>query len=447
MVRKKRIHLSVYILVPVIFCGLSILSVIITFEILTNVSLYADVKEKYIGILILISAITTYVIAFFVLWYLLRPFEQFVEKTKNLNIQDNRQLQLNTSGKLDELYKYTDYFNKVANLLTTVQIKQLFPNIIGQSRSMRTMLTQLIKIAQTDSPVFILGESGTGKELVAASIYEHSERKGSPFIKINCAAIPDGLIESELFGHEKGSFTGAIKKKKGKFEIANGGTIFLDEIGDMPLSTQVKILRVLQEKEFEYVGGTETIKVDVRFIAATNRDIVQLMKDGLFREDLFYRLNVFSITVPPLRDRREDIPILACHFLSTSKNEKRLTSKALQVLIGYGWPGNVRELQNMLNRAVITSDNDEIDQKDLSIYSNVKGNEEWIFEKKIKYETMYQNSLDEMIREIEKDMIINALIETRGIQAKAATILGINQRSLWHRVKKYNIDVNRLKKK
>ena len=193
--------------------------------------------------------------------------------------------------------------------------------------------------------------------MIASSIYEHSMRKGKPFIKINCVAIPEGLLESELFGHEKGSFTGAIEQKKGKFEIADNGTIFLDEIGDMPLATQAKLLRVLQEKEFERVGGVKPIQVDIRFIAATNKNLPEMIKNGKFREDLYFRLNVFSISLPALRERKEDIPLIANYFLESLPKPAKLSTSALQELIGYSWPGNVRELRNILEQASILSEN------------------------------------------------------------------------------------------
>jgi transcriptional regulator with GAF, ATPase, and Fis domain len=306
---------------------------------------------------------------------------------------------------------------------------------------MRAIFTQILKVARTDSTVLISGESGTGKELVASSLYEHSFRRGKPFIKLNCVAIPEGLLESELFGHEKGAFTGATAQKIGKFELANEGTIFLDEIGDMPLATQAKLLRILQEKEFERVGGNQTIRVDVRFIAATNKNLMEMVRQGTFREDLYYRLNVFSVQLPPLRERKEDIPLLASQFLERVGNAVKLSAESLQVLTAYPWPGNVRELQNILERAAVLTDSGIIAPPHLAV--QISG---------AVPTQMYQGpestqvkSIDERIDEVEKGLIIEALSRSGGVQVKAAEILGINQRSLWHRIKKLGIDVDSLK--
>jgi transcriptional regulator with PAS, ATPase and Fis domain len=361
---------------------------------------------------------------------------QFFNKARKIPILKNSTLEKQESI-TDDLDKITMVFDNVANILSHVEAKELFPKVIGSSASMRNIFTQIMKVAPTDSTVFITGESGTGKELIAASIYEHSARKEKPFIKINCVAIPEGLLESELFGHERGSFTGAIAQKKGKFEIADGGTLFLDEIGDMPLATQAKILRVLQEKEFERVGGTKPIRVDVRFIAATNKTLPRMIKDGLFREDLYFRLNVFSIFLPALRERIEDIPLLANFFLSNFKKEVKLTSAVLQLLIGYSWPGNIRELKNVLEQASVLADKDFIEPHHLPDVINRQG-----------LIAIADNlngdivALDDKLMIMEKEMIINALKMTGGIQVKAANILGINQRSLWHRIKKLDIDIN-----
>jgi len=297
-----------------------------------------------------------------------------------------------------------------------------------------------LKVARTDSTVLVSGDSGTGKELVATSLFEHSFRREKPFIKLNCVAIPEGLLESELFGHEKGSFTGAISQKIGKFELANGGTIFLDEIGDMPLATQAKLLRVLQEKEFERVGGNQTIHVDVRFIAATNKNLMEMVKQGTFREDLYYRLNVFSIYLPPLRERKEDIPLLADHFLEQMDNPLKLSPQSLQILTAYSWPGNIRELQNTLERAAVLTDTGMIDPPHLAVHINND-----LPAQVLQSPDLTQSSIDERLEEIEKGLIIEALSRSGGVQVKAAEILGINQRSLWHRIKKLGIDVETLK--
>jgi Nif-specific regulatory protein len=236
-----------------------------------------------------------------------------------------------------------------------------FSNIIGTSGPTRQMYEQVAQVAQTNTTVLIRGESGTGKELIAHAIHYNSLRAKKPFVKVSCAALPDTLIESELFGYEKGAFTGATARKKGRFELAEGGTLFLDEIGDINPGTQVKLLRVLQEREFERLGGTETVKVNVRLIAATNKDMEKAIADGTFREDLYYRLNVFTIFVPPLRERKADLLLLADHFLEKFSREhgkviKRISTPAIDMLMAYHWPGNVRELENALERAVLVCD-------------------------------------------------------------------------------------------
>lgn len=344
----------------------------------------------------------------------------------------------NANSITSDLDQIDEFFDSVTNILSSIESRELFPDIVGSSTSMRNIFTQLLKVAPTDSTVLIFGESGTGKELIASSIYEHSMRKGKPFVKINCVAIPEGLLESELFGHEKGSFTGATEQKKGKFEIANGGTIFLDEIGDMPLNTQAKLLRVLQEKEFERVGGTKMIKVDIRFIAATNKNLQEMIKNGLFREDLYFRLNVFSINIPPLRERKEDIILLANYFMKSMPVKLRLSNSALKGIIDYPWPGNVRELKNVMEQASILNEDGIVKPQHLPA----------IKEKSLPDIDSADDGtmpLDEKLNLMEKEMIMAALRKAGGIQVKAAGILGINQRSLWHRIKKLQIDVDSIK--
>jgi transcriptional regulator with PAS, ATPase and Fis domain len=306
---------------------------------------------------------------------------------------------------------------------------------------MRGLLSLIRKVSPTESTVLVLGESGTGKELVGASIHEYSERKDKPFIKLNCAAIPAELLESELFGHEKGAFTGATKFKPGKFDMADGGTIFLDEIGDMPLNLQAKILRVLQEQEFYRVGGSRTIKVDVRVIASTNKNLEKMVREGTFREDLFYRLNVFTLHLPPLRERKEDIPLLVDYFLQGVPQKVDISSVALQMLVAFSWPGNIRELKNTVESAAVIAENGYIEPAQLpgkiTGAFNSSGPTGLTLPVNI--------PLDDRLREIEKSMIIEALRKTGGVQVRATELLGINQRSLWHRIKKHNIDVKGLK--
>ena len=319
-----------------------------------------------------------------------------------------------------------------------------FEHIIGQSSAMKQVYELIQKVVQTDVTALICGESGTGKELIAQAIHFHSARREKPFVKLNCVAIPEGLLESELFGHEKGSFTGAVQRKMGKFELANTGTIFLDEIGDMTLATQAKILRVLQEKEFELVGGTQTLKCDVRVIAATNKDLSKAVQGAQFREDLYFRLNVFSIVVPPLRDRKEDIPLLVDHFLQHANEEMSrsvvgVTKETMELLMAYHWPGNVRELENCIHRAVVMTDDEVVSSKCLPIHIQSLG-------KKARYQVPGNaECIDHTLADVEKQIIISTLEETSGVQSKAAKLLGITERSLWHRVKKLDIDVAAIK--
>src|SRR3989338_1311567 len=312
--------------------------------------------------------------------------------------------------------------------------KYKIENIIGQSDKMQEVFEEVHRVAPSKTTVLLRGESGTGKELIAKAIHYMSPRNKGPFIKFNCASIPEGLLESELFGHEKGAFTGAISSRKGRFELADGGTIFLDEIGDLPAALQPKILRVLQEKEFERVGSEKTIKVDVRVIAATSRNLEKLVSQDKFREDLYYRLNVIPILLPPLKERGEDIPILIEYFLKKFNKENNravvLDNNALQVLLNYDWPGNVRELENTIERLVVMSRSDKITPSDLPIPLGIK---------RIKSQAE-SASLTSDIEDIEKINILNALEKTGWVQAKAARLLGITPRQIGYKIKKYSIE-------
>jgi len=333
---------------------------------------------------------------------------------------------------------------EVRRLEEKLRRQHSFEHIVGNSGAMEQVYELIQKVVRTDVTVLVCGESGTGKELVAQAIHHHSARTDKPFVKLNCVAIPEGLLESELFGHERGSFTGAVQQKSGKFELANTGTIFLDEIGDMSLATQAKILRVLQEKEFERVGGTETIHIDVRVVAATNRDLAAAVQNGQFREDLYFRLNVFSIVVPPLRERREDIPLLVDHFLQGANGDmgrsvRGVSRDTLDLLMKYHWPGNVRELENAIHRAVVMTDDEVISPKCLPAYIQS-------IAEKPRYELPDSvEALDGTLADVEKQIIVSTLHTTGGVQAKAAKLLGISERSLWHRVKKLSINVGRIK--
>lgn len=311
-----------------------------------------------------------------------------------------------------------------------------FANIIGTSPSMQKLFARLKKVAGTDSTILVLGESGTGKELVARAIHFNGHRKDKPFIPVNCAAIPESLLEGELFGHVKGAFTGAIRDKIGKFEAANGGTIFLDEIGIMPMHLQTKLLRALQEQEIERIGSTRSIKLDVRVISATNLDLEKEVKKGNFREDLFYRLNVIPVVLPPLRERREDILPLVRHFIEKNCTEMKrprmtISNEALHILESYSWPGNVRQLENMVERIVALSEDERI------MLSDIPGN--------IKDEvltTVSEQGVDlvKTVNEIEKKMICDALALAKGVKAKAAGMLGLNRTTLVEKMRRLGID-------
>ncbi|MBI3403552.1 MAG: sigma 54-interacting transcriptional regulator [Acidobacteria bacterium] len=315
-----------------------------------------------------------------------------------------------------------------------------FSNFVGASGPMRQIFEQVTQVAGTNTTVLIRGESGTGKELIAHAIHYSSLRAKKPFVKVSCAALPDSLIESELFGYEKGAFTGAEARKKGRFELAEGGTLFLDEIGDINLATQVKLLRVLQEREFERVGGTETIKTNVRVIAATNKDLEKAITAGTFREDLYYRLNVFTMFVPPLRERKADLLMLVDHFLEKFSREhkrsiKRISTPAIDMLASYHWPGNVRELENTLERAVVICDGEVIHGHHLppSLQTAEASG------------TVTRVSLSDAVGAYEKDLIQDALKTTRGNRAKAARLLDSTERIINYKVRQYGIDAKRFK--
>ncbi|OPY10643.1 MAG: Transcriptional regulatory protein ZraR [Syntrophus sp. PtaU1.Bin005] len=326
---------------------------------------------------------------------------------------------------------------KEENLLLKERLGLRFDrrNVIGRSEAMTRLLDLAAQVAPSEATVLITGESGTGKEIIAAAIHYNSLRKEGPFIKINCAAITETLLESELFGHEKGSFTGADRRREGKFRQANSGTILLDEVSEMSLSMQVKLLRVLQEREITRVGGEEVIPIDVRVITATNRDLVREIAAGRFREDLYYRLNVVTLQVPPLRERKEDIPLLAVHFLKefAKKNRKEIkgfTPRALDRMLRYPWPGNVRELMNTVERGVVLSRSDYLDEPDLSpvLMENDPGEEQH-------GAAVGKSSLES----VEKATILKTLDETGGNKSEASRRLGITRRTLHQKLKKYGM--------
>jgi Nif-specific regulatory protein len=315
-----------------------------------------------------------------------------------------------------------------------------FSHIVGSSNAMRQVYEQVTQVARTNTTVLLRGESGTGKEMIAHAIHYNSLRAGKPFVRVSCAALPETLIESELFGYERGAFTGAASRKKGRFELADGGTLFLDEIGDLNASTQIKLLRALQEREFERLGGSQTIKVNVRLIAATNKDLERAIQSGTFREDLYYRLNVFAIFMPPLRERKTDVLLLADHFLEKygrehHKNIKRISTPAIDMLTSYHWPGNVRELENIIERAVVVCDSNVIHGHHLPpTLQTAEGSG-----------TVERLSLGQAVEAYERDIIQDALKTARGNRARAAKLLDTTERILGYKVKKYGIDCERFR--
>ncbi len=350
--------------------------------------------------------------------------------------------------KLDEIsitlkraLEYRNLKRENVNLRNQLRKKYQFKNIIGESPAMQEVFETVEKVADTDSTVLILGESGTGKELIARALHYHSYRKDGPFVPVNCAAIPSELLESELFGHEKGAFTSAIRTRIGRFELANGGTLFLDEIGDMNPNLQGKLLRVLQERQFERIGGVKPIRVDIRIISATHQDLKKAVLKKKFREDLYYRLNVIPIRIPPLRERRSDIPLLVHHFIQQFSKSKRkkvtgITDEAMKRLMEYDWPGNVRELENMIERMVILTDSEVIDVSDLPERVFPVSSGEITTHLHIPEEGL---SLETALNEFEKELILQALNKSGWVKNKAAQLLQVNRTTLIEKIKRQNI--------
>ncbi len=339
----------------------------------------------------------------------------------------------------EQLRQYTGYLNHEIHGAFD------FGQIVGDSSSLREVLSKVEQVAPTNSTVLLRGETGTGKELVAHAVHINSARDGKPFVRVNCAALAPGVLESELFGHEKGAFTGALARRSGRFELADGGTLFLDEVGDLPMEVQIKLLRALQEREFERVGGTETISVDVRVISATNRDLEKMIESGQFREDLYYRLNVFPIYLPPLRERLEDIDTLTDHFVSkfaqnTNRRVLGCSAEAREKLRTYGWPGNVRELENIIERAMIVAKGDYLDVSDLTFgrrapsVTGLPGGEPAALPVSTENRPLQERLRDEERREI------MAAIEKSNNIASAARKLGINRSTLYYRLRKHGLE-------
>lgn len=381
--------------------------------------------------------------------YLTKPFE--VEHLKRLVIEA-MQTKLHVSLPHEIVSAGEGVFvdgarsNPPKSKIERPTVEDSFEGMIGRSRVMRDVFDRIIKVAKTDSTVLIMGPSGTGKELVASAIHRLSSRTQKNRVSVNCGAIPGELLESELFGHMKGAFTGAISNRKGRFEIAQGGTIFLDEIGDMPLLLQVKLLRVLQERQIEPVGSSENLDIDVRVIAATHRDLEKAVADGKFREDLFYRLNVIPIRMPALKERREDIPLLISHFLdrfvsADRSNEISFSSLSMDLLMGYDWPGNVRELENVIERLVILRGGNEILPEDLPakiFRSNPLATHH--------YKTLFELpevgvDLKQILSDIEDSLIMQAMNRTRGNKNQASKLLTLNRTTLIEKMKKKNLEL------
>ncbi len=323
---------------------------------------------------------------------------------------------------LDQLKEHNRYLEQ--------EISGEYDMLVGQSEAMRRVLELIDRVAGQDSTVLIQGESGTGKELAARAIHNKSPRRRNPFIKVNCAALNDNLLESELFGHEKGSFTGAVRRKKGRFELADGGTLFLDEIGDISPATQVKLLRVLQEKEFERVGGEQTLHVNVRILAATNRDLNQLIEQGKFREDLYYRLNVIPLRLPPLRERKEDIPLLVHHFLKKLNTSKTIEPQGMELFKMYPWPGNIRELENLIERLVVISPKENIPATLIAHALEPQSASGHM------PETL---NLNDALYQFEKKLIVEAMKKANGVKNQAARLLGIRTSALYYKLEKFGL--------
>lgn len=347
---------------------------------------------------------------------------------------DLEELDLIIKRILERLYLLSE--NKF--LKEQLQDRNKISGIVAYSEKMEKILSTAMRVADSKATVLLRGESGTGKEVLAKAIHYASQRKDKPFIAVNCAALNENLLESELFGHEKGAFTGADKQRRGRFEIADGGTLFLDEIGDLPLSTQVKLLRVLQEEQFERVGGAQSIEVDVRVIAATNKNLEELIKEGKFREDLYYRINVVSVTIPPLRERKEDILHLINHFVlkflpETKKEKVEFSREATDILMKYNYPGNIRELENIVHHSIVLARGEVIATTDLPAQIEESSKEESAF-------SLNENSvLPEQVEKLEKMLVINALKKTNNNQLRAAKILGISERNLRYRMEKWGM--------
>ncbi len=435
MMRDFRVDISLGVLIPFILGGVAALGVIAADLTLVGMGLAWGPTRIYWTAALTGGAV--FVMTLIFAFIILRPVRRFLDKARQITVLKEPADSV-AQARGTELEAMSQMFEHVTQVLGSLDAKAMFPGVIGESRPIRGVLAQVTKVAPSEATVLLTGESGTGKDLFANTIHQHSRRKDKAFVAVNCAAIPPGLMESELFGHEKGAFTGAIAAKKGKFEQASGGTLFLDEIGDMPVETQAKILRALENGEAERVGGDRPVRFDVRLVAATNKNLQEMIGKNEFREDLFHRLNVFPILLPPLRVRPEDIPLLATHFLERFGPSLSLATEALQLLMAYAWPGNVRELRNTLERAAVLAGDQGV-----VLGEHLPTNVRLVEAREPQLPTLPESrarDLDERLDEIEKSLIISALIKCHGVQVRAAEMLGIKERSLWHRVKKYGLE-------
>lgn len=436
MAKKIVFNVSLTLMVPFIVAGAAVLALMVV-----DYSPFAASEAPYHQLWKLIAVGgTTFAICALMLYLILQPVRRFLNRARASIILPEKSSTSDSAAFRDELAEIQVTLEQAGLVISRLDAKSLFPEIIGQSRPMLAVLGQILKVAPTTASVLITGETGAGKELVASAIHNHSPRRNGPLVIVNCAAIPENLLESELFGHVKGAFTGAVAAKSGRFELAHQGTLFLDEIGDMPLALQARILRILETGMVDRVGGVKPRQVDVRVVAATNRHLPDLIEQGAFREDLLHRLNVFPLHLPPLRKRREDIPALAEDFL-TRYNEAGFTlaPESLNMLLLYDWPGNVRELRNTLERAAVLAEAGDIQPKHfagLPVSARLAGSD-------ATSDDMAKDAdltLDRRLASLERALIVAALSRAGGYQNKAALILGIKERSLAHRIRKYDID-------
>jgi len=432
---RKRIHINLYILIPLIYSGISIIAVVVTYQLACNQG-EADAVGSVLKWGAFIGAFS-FVCSLVILWLVMNPVMKFVRRTESLPLFPRAGADEEKSSlQRDRLEEMTEVLDQVTDILGKVEAREFFPRVVGQSRRMREIFAQLLKIAPTDSTVMILGESGTGKELIARAIHRISKRNGQRFVAVNAGSFANELFASEFFGYNQGAFTGAISNKRGFLEEADKGTLFLDEIGELALPIQVKLLRVLQEGEFFRLGSTRNLKVDVRIIAATNKNLHEEMKQGNFRKDLFYRLNINSVYLPPLRERTGDIPILSYHFLrifcqTNNKKIEKISDSAMKCLTQYDYPGNIRELMNIINSAVIVESSNELKKKSLPNY---------FFENEGFGDGGSTDVPLKTLKEIEDEHIRRILDYTGGNKTRAAQILGISRISLISKTKKRTED-------